>query len=406
MAQEESPDAGALSPVPEIPSVRDHRSVILVERAAMDLRRGWPVVLKGEGTSLIAAVEGLEHDILDAMRDIARASGPESGQEAPTLLLTHPRAKTLSIRLYTDGVVGLPVDASQKPSDLMAIADPSDDLATPFKGPFQALRTLPRTAMPQAIRLAKIAGLLPSVITVPLPDKAEHKFVTETKLSALGARDIDDYDLAIAESLSIVSQAQVPLADAPNARLVAFRARSGGPEHYAIVIGTPHPDTPVLVRLHSECFTGDLLGSLKCDCGDQLRGAIKRMGEEGQGILLYLAQEGRGIGLMNKLRAYALQDQGFDTVEANERLGFEVDERAFQPAAEMLKRLGHTTIRLLSNNPAKADALARHGITVSARETHVFPTNPHNAHYMRVKAAKTGHDLDPESLDPPEDDRP
>jgi len=149
----------------------------------------------------------------------------------------------------------------------------------------------------------------------------------------------------------------------------------------------------VLVRLHSECFTGDLLGSLKCDCGDQLRGALALMAKEGAGILLYLAQEGRGIGLLNKLRAYALQDQGYDTMDANERLGFEVDERLFLVAAQMLKMLGVTSVRLLTNNPLKVESLAALGVPVVERVAHSFPSNPHNERYLAVKAEKGGHQL-------------
>ncbi len=373
-----------------LPSLAQRRPGIAVERAAMDLRRGMPVVIDGPAPVFVAAVEGLEDDVLEAMRALPMTSDPAQ----PLLLLTHPRAGTLSIRLYTDPVIAVPVEPGSRPKDLMAVADPSEDLATPFKGPFQALRTLPDGPLGQSIRLTKIAGLLPAAVIAALPRGLANQDMAFEGLARLTAEDIDAYDLTISESLEAITQAEVPLADAADTRLVAFRGRAGGPEHYAIVIGKPLPGSDVLVRLHSECFTGDLIGSLKCDCGDQLRGAIRRIAEEGCGIVLYLAQEGRGIGLMNKLRAYALQDQGFDTVEANERLGFEVDERAFQPAAEMLKRLGHRRIRLMSNNPAKAEALEAHGITVVARERHAFPTNPHNINYLRVKAQKTGHDLD------------
>ena len=158
-----------------------------------------------------------------------------------------------------------------------------------------------------------------------------------------------------------------------------------------MVIGKPSPDKPVLTRLHSECFTGDLLGSLRCDCGDQLRGAIAEIDRAGGGLLLYLAQEGRGIGLVNKLRAYELQDRGFDTVDANEQLGFEADERLYLPAAQMLRELGFPQVRLLTNNPGKVDGLVRHGIDVVERVPHRFPVNPHNAAYLRTKAARGGH---------------
>ena len=191
--------------------------------------------------------------------------------------------------------------------------------------------------------------------------------------------------------LTQVAEARVPLAEAENARLIAFRPGDGGTEHLAILIGTPDPGRPALVRLHSECFTGDLLASLRCDCGDQLRGAIAAITAAGGGVLLYLAQEGRGIGLVNKLRAYQLQDAGFDTVDANEQLGFDADERVYLPAAEMLRQLGFTSVRLLTNNPEKMDALERYGIHIVERVPHVFPANGHNERYLRTKATRSGH---------------
>ena len=157
------------------------------------------------------------------------------------------------------------------------------------------------------------------------------------------------------------------------------------------MIGAPPTAKPVLTRLHSECFTGDLLGSLKCDCGAQLRGAIAAIAKAGGGVLLYLAQEGRGIGLINKLRAYRLQDQGFDTIEANERLGFEADERRYGIAARMLTLLGYRSVRLMTNNPDKVEALEAAGVKVTARVRHSFPTNAHNRAYLRTKAKRSGH---------------
>jgi GTP cyclohydrolase II len=173
--------------------------------------------------------------------------------------------------------------------------------------------------------------------------------------------------------------------------MIAFRPSDGGNEHLAILIGDPDRQAPVLVRLHSECFTGDLLGSLRCDCGDQLRGAIAAIAAAGGGVLLYLAQEGRGIGLVNKLRAYELQDEGFDTIDANEQLGFDADERVYLPAAEMLRQLRFGQVRLLTNNPQKVAALERCGIAVVERVPHAFPANGHNERYLRTKATRSGH---------------
>jgi GTP cyclohydrolase II len=159
----------------------------------------------------------------------------------------------------------------------------------------------------------------------------------------------------------------------------------------AMVIGNPDPSSAVLLRVHSECFTGDLLASLRCDCGDQLRGAIRTIGAAGEGLILYLTQEGRGIGLVNKLRAYALQDRGADTAAANETLGFDADERIYLPAAEILRQLGFSRVRLLTNNPGKVEALTRCDITVEERVPHSFPSNGHNAYYLETKARRFGH---------------
>jgi GTP cyclohydrolase II len=170
-----------------------------------------------------------------------------------------------------------------------------------------------------------------------------------------------------------------------------FRPEDGGDEHYAIEVGQPDRAAPVLARLHSACFTGDVLGSLKCDCGPQLRAALAQMGAEGAGVLLYLNQEGRGIGLANKLRAYALQDQGFDTVEANHRLGFEDDERDFRIGAAILRRMGFSAVRLLTNNPRKVAMLEHCGLTVTERVPLKVGRTPQNAGYLATKAAKSGH---------------
>ena len=188
-----------------------------------------------------------------------------------------------------------------------------------------------------------------------------------------------------------VAAARLPLLSAENSRLHIFRPDDGAAEHYAVEIGDPPRDAPVLARLHSACFTGDVLGSLKCDCGPQLHAALNAMGTEGRGVLLYLNQEGRGIGLANKMRAYALQNQGFDTVEANHRLGFEDDERDFRIGAGILRRMGFGSVRLMTNNPRKVAMLEGHGIRVAARVPLIVPPNRFNQGYLAVKAAKSGH---------------
>ena len=348
-------------------------SVEAVARAASALRAGAPVAIVDDGqAALVFATETATGESLAAL-----------GANA-LLLLTHARAATLKIRLYTPDAVALPIAAGTSASALRAIADPTADLSEPMKGPFDARReTLPST-FALAIKLAKLAGLLPSAVAV------ETKTIPPGTVT-LGADAVRHYDDALIETLQIVTRARVPLEGAEHAELVAFRPGDGGPEHYAIVIGQPSTQSPVLARLHSECFTGDLLGSLKCDCGEQLRGAIKEISNAGNGILLYLAQEGRGIGLINKLRAYRLQDQGFDTIEANERLGFEADERLYGIAAKMLSLLGHKSVRLMTNNPEKVAALEAAGIKVAERVPHAFESNEHNRAYLDTKAKKAGH---------------
>ena len=246
-----------------------------------------------------------------------------------------------------------------------------------------------------AIKLMKLAGLLPAALAVELDPSIGDPgtWARRAGLTFVRSDAIADYDALAARSLRVVAEARVPLADAEDVRVAAFRPSDGGTEHLAIIVGRPEASSPVLTRVHSACLTGDLLGSLRCDCGDQLRGAIRVLSQAGGGVLFYLAQEGRGIGLINKLRAYALQDQGFDTVDANERLGFEFDERAYGAAAAMLRQLGFRSVRLMTNNPEKVAALRRYGIDVVERLPHAFAANKHNRSYLRTKALRSGHFL-------------
>jgi GTP cyclohydrolase II len=361
-----------------------------VERAAGDFRRGAPVLIRAQTdgqSGLAVAAETVRDGTLRALAGIA---GPAS------LILTHARAATLKIRLYTAEFVSIPLAGNMNAAEIRAIADPATDLDFPLKGPFEASRDAPLQAAGAAVKLAKLAGLLPAAVLFPIADNARDRVRMDGGLSDVFASDISGFADRAAETLQLVTRASVPLEGAEEAELAAFRPLNGGPEHYAIVIGAKSAPAlaspgPVLTRLHSECFTGDLLGSLKCDCGDQLRGAIQKIAKEGGGILLYLAQEGRGIGLMNKLRAYRLQDEGFDTIEANQRLGFEADERLYDIAARMLRLLGYSKVRLLTNNPDKVRALQNAGIEVTERVPHSFPDNEHNREYLRVKAEKGGH---------------
>lgn len=363
---------------PSAVKTRARASVVdMVNRAVMRFRQGEAVDITASKGKRIAAL---------SVETAGDASLKALATGAPlALLLTHERAQTLKIRLYTPRVVALAVGKKDSAAQLRAIADPTADLNNPLKGPFEAERKALPDSFAAAVKLAKIAELLPAAIVQARP--------TVKAGFTIPAAAIFAYDAEVVHSLAIVTRARVPLAGAEKTELVAFRAKDGGPEHYAIVINAPSTSEPVLTRLHSECFTGDLLHSLKCDCGDQLRGAIEIIAKAGGGVLLYLAQEGRGIGLINKLRAYRLQDQGFDTIQANERLGFEADERLYGMAARMLSLLGYKAVRLLTNNPEKVDQLKHEGVNVVERVPHAFPENEHNRAYLQTKAAKAGHFL-------------
>jgi len=348
-------------------------------RARSDLRMGVPVVLvgpSGEG-SLVLAAETVDAARLAELRALA----PQS-----VIAITDHRAETLKARAYDGDLarICLPPDASL--TWVRGIADPADDLRSPMKGPLKSAREGSADLHRAGIALAKAARLLPAVLVAPLGDPA--RFASDNNLTLLPAQAVLDEGLT---PLHPVISARLPLDVSEAGRLHIFRPEDGAEEHYAVEIGQPLRDAPVLARLHSACFTGDLLGSLKCDCGPQLRGALAQMGTEGAGVLLYLNQEGRGIGLANKMRAYSLQDQGFDTVEANHRLGFEDDERDFRIGAEILRRMGFSQVRLLTNNPAKVARMEDCGIEVTERVPLKIGHTRHNAHYLATKAKKSGH---------------
>jgi GTP cyclohydrolase II len=244
-----------------------------------------------------------------------------------------------------------------------------------------------------ALILAKSARLLPAVLAAPVSPGAASE-IERRGLLSVPAGDLTGYPVAAAAGLRQIASARVPLESASDSRVIAFRTEGAAIEHLAIVVGRPEVSAAPLVRIHSECFTGDLLGSLRCDCGPQLRGAIARMAGEGAGVLLYLAQEGRNIGLINKLRAYTLQDRGLDTLDANRALGWGADERNFLIAATMLETLGVRRVRLLTNNPDKIAAMTACGIEVVGRESHAFAPNGVNDQYLATKAERFGHLLD------------
>ncbi len=348
-------------------------------RARADLRMGVPVVLTGEGAALILAAETLTAQRLS---DVLALGG------TPSLAITARRATTLKARAYDGDVARLILPEDANLDWVRAIADPADDLRRPMKGPLISQRDGAADAHRAALALTKSARILPAAIVLPLSDAGQ--FALTHALTALPLHDLMPH-IRARSPLHPIVQARLPMEASEAGRLHVFRPEDGGEEHYAIEIGKPDRSQPVLARLHSACFTGDLMGSLKCDCGPQLRGALAQMGTEGAGVLLYLNQEGRGIGLANKMRAYSLQDQGFDTVEANHRLGFEDDERDFRLGADILKSMGFSAVRLLTNNPAKVAMMETCGVHVAERVPLKVGENRHNKDYLATKAAKSGH---------------
>jgi GTP cyclohydrolase II len=316
-------------------------------------------------------------------------TGFAPGVSADRMLISAARAATLKLANQREAAVAeAPVlIRAAEPFDLehaRAVADPALDLVYPMKGPFAAEHIDAPGAARAAMELARLAGVLPAFLVDPVP-AGEPQPVSEVDLAAW--RD--------PARLAIATRARLPLEASDAAEIVAFRAPDDMREHVAIIIGRQTGERAPLVRLHSECLTGDIFGSLKCDCGPQLDAALAAMADEaacgGWGVLLYLRQEGRGIGLINKLRAYRLQDQGFDTVDANNRLGLPTEARDFPVAARMLALLGAHAVRLMTNNPQKVAALEAEGLGVTERVPHRLPSNPHNARYLATKRDRAGH---------------
>jgi GTP cyclohydrolase II len=339
-----------------------------VERAIAVLRAGRPVALD---SVRLLSVETATRSLLDLLDPDHRS----------LLLLSGERAAALGLGNERDAAdpaapVLLARSAWLGQDEATALVDPGRDLARAPIGPLEPVASGNLEQLSGAIKLSRLAGLLPALWLLPEGSDAT---------TAIALSDLDQPVRA-----TLVARARLPLDGLPPSQMAAFRDQSSGEEHVALVIGA-FAGEPPLIRLHSECLTGDVFGSLKCDCGPQLKHALALIGAAGGGVLLYLRQEGRGIGLANKLRAYQLQDRGLDTVDANRRLGFADDERDYRMAAAMLRALGIDRVRLLTNNPAKVAALEREGIPVVARIAHHMPTNPQNADYIATKQAKSGH---------------
>ena len=357
-----------------------------VERGLFDLRQGRPVYIVAPDRSgaLIASVDGLEGTALKTLRGVG----------ALWLTVTSHRAKSMGLSVLVDkNTKGLSLGLNgEGPEQIFKLASASGVDGTKHDAH-------PATDAEFAgLRLARLGRLLPAVVGAPV-NYAHSESITDT-LNRAGTLSVTtaQVDEMVAETgvrITHVSEGVVPLAHAAEARFVAFRETSGLLEHVAVLIGSESewPD-PVPVRIHSACLTGDLFGSLRCDCGEQLRGSLRLFEERGGGVLLYMSQEGRDIGLGNKLRAYALQEQGLDTIDADGTLGFGADERNYGAAVEMLKNLGVKRVELITNNPDKVRAVKDAGIEIVERRPMYGTLNRHNLPYVRAKAERAGHWLE------------
>lgn len=363
-----------------------------VERAIFDLRRGLPVVIHdtddGPGAEvMVYPIESIgEADLSDVM---------ELAGSSPALTLTRHRMQAMGLRIHADAA-SLPLrraDGLSAEALYCAAAATGDARTRLFEEPRPASAT-----ERAALALMRRALLVPAALTARVDASRQvaiDRAVAQGRILRVSARSAEHCFDSGSGMLRRISEADVPLSDSVKSRFVLFREPDGLREHVAVLIGDVSEwQDAVPTRLHSACLTGDLFGSLRCDCGEQLKNAVRAIAELGGGVLLYLAQEGRGIGLANKLRAYALQDEGLDTVDADQVLGFGQDHRRYRVAVDILAALSIRRVKLLTNNPSKVDALAEGGIEVVARDGLYGRVTRQNLRYLKAKASRSGHLLD------------
>ena len=362
-----------------------------IMRARADLRLGIPILLVGnENNAIIAPLEVLSQTRLDQLKSISKNS---------FILITAKRAQTLKCPIYDGNFVRLELGLTPKIASLKAIADPSLDLKNPLKGPFKIIRGKSLKLETEALLLLKSAQLLPAAVISPVADG--ECYAQSQNITCLQTGQVIQSALS-SQSISDAITAEVPTARTQNSQFHIFRPNISGEEHYAVEIGKIDRNKPTLVRIHSACFTGDVLGSLKCDCGPQLDAALKAINECGWGALLYLRQEGRGIGLHAKIQAYRLQDGGADTLDANLKLGLPADARDYSIAAQMLQTIGVEKVALLTNNPDKVSQLEGYGVSIAERVPLIVGIGDENVGYLRTKGERMGHAIAQDDLSNPE----
>ena len=351
------------------------RGLTGVSRGLGEFHGRRPVIVTAPGEALLAlSVEGLDNQRL---AEFAALCAPA----APALIITERRA--LALGLNATAPVAVPLPTGHDAAAIIALVTGAISDRMPSASPAS------RSAA-AAVQLAKMSHSLPAVLAADVADRA---FSCKEVIVRVDADAVARFAGEAARSLMIASEASVPLGSGTPSRFIVFRDAIGG-SPVAVIVGKPDFTRPVPVRLHSACLTGDVFGSRRCDCGDQVRLALATLEHLGGGIILYMPQEGRGLGLANKMRTYQLQDEGLDTFDANTTLGFDDDERDYGIAGRMLRMLNCTRVVLLTNNPAKLDGLAAAGIDVAGRMQLEVPINSDNRRYMVAKAARSGHQLE------------
>jgi len=398
---------------------RASRSSVTVAEAAEELRRGNFVIIvddedrENEGDLAIAAEKvtpaAINFMTIHARGLICLALTEERCDELELHPMVehntspHQTAFCVSVEARNRTTTG--ISAADRAATVAACIDPatkpSDLLRPGHMFPLRARRggVLKRTGHTEAsIDLAKLAGLEPAAVICEIMDSDGEMarlprlevMARELGLAIVTVRDIVAHRISHERLVERIASPKLPT-NYGEFRLFAFRSMVSDEEHVALVMGDIRPDEPVLVRVHSQCLTGDVFGSLRCDCGAQLETAMERIAAERRGVLLYLLQEGRGIGLVNKLRAYELQDSGEDTVEANRMLGFPPDQRDYGVGAQILRELGVRRMRLMTNNPSKYVALEGYGLEIVERVPLEVPPTEHTRRYLEVKKHKMGH---------------
>ncbi len=343
---------------------------VAIERALAEIRSGRPVVTSGpEGPALTLAAESVDGEALKKLR--------AAGMTDLRLVLSPARLRLLGHDVATAGSIQIEGNDAEAMLNVVCQADARLEHAA--SRPASGTETA-------GLELVRLAYLLPAAVVVTIEGAPDL-----SGIASVDAEAIEHYREHVLTAPHIVSRAPVPLENAGKTEFVIFRGGEGMRDQVGIIVGEPDPREPVFVRIHSACLTGDLFASLKCDCGDQLRGTVKSMAETGGGVLLYLDQEGRGSGIANKMRAYKLQHAGYDTYEADEILGFDLDQRRFDFAAAMLRELGFTSVKLLTNNPEKVGALREAGLEVVSSHRVVGRCNAHNVSYLEKKRDRAGH---------------